>query len=256
MIYIHALTVDPLIVIDAPWPDGTYSLLKARRGCPTGWSSGFVTQDLENDESSSREYVDHFFKLPFEFMLQDARLNLQIEPFGGGLDVITTYYCTKTVQGATGYKWPAGHYCIARYGGSCPDGFFEGSITWDDEDSNNKNNKHPPYPDGIYGSTNTQIFFCCRSDGSAFNEIYLPPTQPFSLYRYGNECQRVKGMHVKDHFGMIYSSNKGNADDSCSGKHPEDRWCSGDHFLSFCYYFGKGPGAYFITSPGIKFFEP
>ena len=70
-------------------------------------------------------------------------LKFEFDPNWYQPDVITTYYCTKIVQGATGYQWPAGHYCIARYGGSCPDGFLEGSITWDDEDSNNKNSRHP-----------------------------------------------------------------------------------------------------------------
>ena len=96
----------------------------------------------------------------------------------------------------------------------------------------------PPYPDGDYGSTNTQIYFSCRSDGSADHEIYLPPTQPFALHRYVGKCQSVKGMNVIDHF-MMYSINSGNSDDSCSGKHPDDVWCRGSHYLRFCYYYGQ-----------------
>ena len=240
--------VDPLIVIDAPWPDGRYTLIQATSGCPTGWSSGFVKQDFENDQSKMdfrATYVSatYHFELPF-YLIQGRgilldNLKFVFDPNWFVPDVATTYYCTKTVQGATGYQWPAGHYCIARYGGSCPDGFFEGSITWDDENSNNKNSRHPPYPDGNYGSTNTQIYFCCRSDGSADHEIYLPPTKPFGLYRYGGKCQSVKAMNVIDYF-MIYSFNNNNSDDSCSGKHPDDLFqCRNKHYLRLCYYYGQ-----------------
>ena len=50
MLDVHTiqLAVDPLIVINASWPDGRYSLIQATSGCPTGWSSGFVKQDFEN----------------------------------------------------------------------------------------------------------------------------------------------------------------------------------------------------------------
>ena len=240
--------VDPLIVIDAPWPDGRYSLIQATSGCPTGWSSGFVKQDFGTDLFDNVFRWQHVIPLYDAFVrtyfaqhgialgpLQDY-FKFEFDPNWHVVDTLTTYYCTKTVQGATGYQWPAGHYCIARYGGSCPDGFFEGSITWDDEDSNNKNSRHPPYPDGDYGSTNTQIYFCCRSDGNADHEIYLPPTQPFGLYRYGGKCLSVKGMNVID-FSMIYGIN--NSGDSCSGKHPDDKYCRGPHHLNLCYYDGQ-----------------
>ena len=126
-----------------------------------------------------------------------------------------------------------GKYCIARYGGSCPNGFSSGYKYWDDEDSDNSNSKQDPLPDGDYGR-NTRVYYCCRSDGSTSVGMSLPTSQPFVLYRYGGTCQTVRGMSVRQlhvHFDDEDSSN----DNSCSGSRP-DSSCDGNHDMNFCYY--------------------
>ena len=65
MLDVHTIqfAVDPLIVIDAPWPDGRYSLIQATSGCPTGWSSGFIKQDLQNHLIQMNLRASHLFQL-------------------------------------------------------------------------------------------------------------------------------------------------------------------------------------------------
>ena len=83
-------------------------------------------------------------------------------------------YCTKAFSGTSEFTWPRGKYCIARYGGSCPSGFYGGHIHWDDEDSGNINGKQDPIPDGNY-DRNTRIYYCCRGDGDVNEPMLLPP---------------------------------------------------------------------------------
>ena len=146
-----------------------------------------------------------------------------------------TYYCTKTSNGSSGLSyWPRGHYCIARYGGSCPSRFSSGSIYWDDEDSSNDNSKQDPLPDGVYNG-DTRVYYCCRSDGSTSTGIELPTSQPFILYRYGGTCQTVRGMTVRQLRVHFDDENSANAN-QCSGTYPDDSSCDRDHDIYFCYY--------------------
>ena len=202
------------------WPDGTYSLPQAAQGCPSGWYSGWRLQDNEDSNNAN-----HWSPADLaSYMRMDLDRNYR------------TYYCTKNFAGNSGSSaWPRGHYCIARYGGSCPSGFFTGSKYWDDEDdSGSLNSKQDPIPDGNYDS-NTRIQYCCRSDGSASVGIELPTSQPFVLYRYGGTCQTVNGMIVRElhvHFDDEDSDN----DNSCSGNYPDDSSCDSNHDMYFCYY--------------------
>ncbi|KAJ8314569.1 hypothetical protein KUTeg_006719 [Tegillarca granosa] len=114
-------------------------------------------------------------------------------------------------------------------------GFKVGSIHWDDEDGTNADSAGGTLPDGTYNS-NTDIFYCCRSDGGVNREILLPIDKPFYLIRYTAGCQLVKHMDVREemlHFDTEDSFNK----DSCSGSHPYDATnCGHNHELHFCYY--------------------
>ena len=96
---------------------------------------------------------------------------------------ISTHFRVKTEQiTEEQLNWPRGSYCIGQKGMTCPDGFHEGSIKWDDKDVNNKNRHEGVLPDGEYDS-NTVMNFCCRSDnGSPTNPIQLPTAEPFVLY--------------------------------------------------------------------------
>ena len=57
-------------------------------------------------------------------------------------------------------------------------------------------------PEGDYNDYDdtTLIYYCCRTDGFASNEIILPTEKPFVLMKTSrnNECQLVRGMQVKE----------------------------------------------------------
>lgn len=45
-------------------------------------------------------------------------------------------------------------------------------------------------PDGDYGR-NTRIDYCCRFDGETSDEIVLPTSDPFYLFKYADLCQEA-----------------------------------------------------------------
>ena len=205
------------MTISIPWPGGQYSLIKASSGCPTGWSSGWRFQDNEDDNNENRWIPSNI----------QSYINI-----GLGRN-LKTHYCTKLSTAGTS-SWPSGTYCIARYGNSCPSGFFGGYIHWDDEDNNNINNKMDPVPSGRY-DRNTEIDFCCRSDGSHDNGMLLPPTQSFVLYRYQGRCQKVLGMNNPRELFLHFDDEDDNNANRCSGNRP-DGPCIRNHELHFCHY--------------------
>ena len=138
---------DPTMTVAFQWPRGQFTILKAASGCPTGMSSGWRLQDNENNGNKN-----HWRPSDIQFCID----------FGVGRN-LKTYYCTKLSRPGSP-SWPSGTYCIARYGDSCPSGFFPGKISWDDENFNNFNSKMYPIPSGVY-DRDTEINFCCRSDG-------------------------------------------------------------------------------------------
>ena len=205
--------------IEVQWPDGKYSLPQAISGCPQGWSSGWRLQDNEDDDNGNSHE-------PFD-------LDLYMKIVLGRN--YKTYYCTKTFDGNSGFFWPRGKYCIAQYGGSCPSGFYKGSIYWDDEDGDDSCNAYQnPVPDGKYDG-NTKIQYCCRSDGDPGEGMLLPTTEDFFLYRYDGVCQKVLGINDPVQFKLYFDDEDDDNDDSCSGNHP-DSDCGGNHDIYFCYY--------------------
>ena len=209
---------DPSITIEVQWPGGRYSLPQPRAGCPAGWTSGWRGHDNEN-KNNKNTWNPH-------------NLNEYVQ-IGLGADY-TIFYCTKTYTGDSGFAWPEGNYCIARYGGSCPNGFSGGEIYWDDENDNNYNSIRKPYPDGVYGA-DTLTHFCCRSDGSAAHEVLLPSTEPFVLWRYNGICQKVREMKDPVQLDIYFDDEDDSEGDYCGGVHPDDP-CSNNHAPSMCFY--------------------
>ncbi|XP_013407967.1 endochitinase A isoform X2 [Lingula anatina] len=166
------------------WPHGNWGLPRlGNQRCPGEspvWSMGTRTQDTENDMPGNK------MSLAYPSLV------------GGnpGKSVMTQSFCMKSDVTDDGdpVTWPAGEYCIYRYKGSCPKDFDVGFIQWDDENTNNKNSRSGELPDGIYG-TNTQIEFCCRTDGKWSDDVTLPTAEPFLLLQKNPmDCQRVAGM--------------------------------------------------------------
>ena len=207
------------MLIAVQWPDGKYSLPQAKSGCPPGWSSGWRYQDDEDDDNHNS--------------WEPPNLGSYMK-IGLGANY-KTYYCTKTFDGNSGFVWPRGKYCIARYGGKCPSGFFNGSVYWDDEDHDNTNSYQNPIPDGDYGR-NTRVQYCCRSDGDPSKGVFLPPPEEFILYRYEGICQKVLGMKSPVQLKLRFDDADGDDNvNSCSGNHP-DGSCGVNHEIYLCFY--------------------
>ena len=81
--------------------------------------------------------------------------------------------------------FPKGNYCIVKSAGfSCPSNFTEGYLNWNDENDNNKNNYYGAKyskPDGVFGK-DTQIKFCCRSDGNYRTAMNMPKDFSYTLF--------------------------------------------------------------------------
>ena len=138
-----------------------------KNGCPdhgdqfSQWYTGWRYQDTEDRNNRNRFSADHHLAGSF------------------GRD-IRTEWCSKTISsGDYGISWPKGAYCIGKKN-RCPDGFTEGFVFWDDEDSRNKDRLDGILPDGSYGR-DTRIYYCCRGDGLPHNRILLPTDKPFYL---------------------------------------------------------------------------
>ena len=89
------------------------------------------------------------------------------------------------------HSWPPGKYCIYKRGPTCPDGLSEGFVIWDDENTDNQNDKGGVLPEGQY-TEDTKIYFCCSTHGFADKDIPLPSKKPFFLFAYESlKCQKV-----------------------------------------------------------------
>ena len=121
---------------------------------------------------------------------------------------------------------------------SCPNGLSEGYIIWDDEDNDNINGIGGTLPDGIYND-DTDISFCCRTDGNKSEPMPLPVRKPFYLLAYGSsECQRVKGALVSEEFIQYDTEDTDNADE-WGGSHPFISTDTGFPTITYCYYESK-----------------
>ncbi|XP_063443365.1 uncharacterized protein LOC134723749 [Mytilus trossulus] len=199
------------------WPSGSYTLVKPKTGCPTGWHEGWRKQDNEDKNNSNELPSEHHF----------------YGTFGSNMKF---YYCTKDQQTPSGTQsWPNGNYCILRQGISCPPGFQTGSIYWDDEDKNNSNDKDGILPSGEFDK-DTLIDYCCRSDGSYSTKIILPTEKPFYLLRVtSSPCQQVKGMIAREEIIKTDDEDNNNKN-SNSGSHPLNGGTNNNK-LYYCYYY-------------------
>ena len=111
-----------------------------------------------------------------------------------------------------------------------------GFIKWDDENDRNRNHISGTLPDGLYGS-DTEIEFCCRTDGDKRDPISLPTTTPFFLLAYESaECQQVKWAVAYMEWIRFDNEDTRNAD-SQGGTHPYGAGID-NHKIHYCYYQG------------------
>ncbi|XP_041462169.1 uncharacterized protein LOC121413421 [Lytechinus variegatus] len=200
------------------WPSGTYGLPKPLTGCPSGWVDGRRGHDTEDTNPIN------MWSVPINLAGYQGRSNMEHQ------------FCMKTFTSGSS-SWPAGEYCIYKYG-SCPSGFQEKFILWDDEDTNNMNTKSGTLPDGIYDN-NSLYKFCCRNDGDTWQAISLPTGNNFYLFaiKAGSTCQRVIGMDVTSEWFHWDNEDYMNADGESSGSNtPYPGVSLSGIMLIFCYY--------------------
>lgn len=208
---------DPDLRLPLTWPRGTYGFPRALTGCPRhAWSTGWRYHDTEDSNPANQ------WSNPLHLYASYGSNNVR------------HYFCMKTTSNEDSYDWsfPRGKYCIYKKG-PCPSGLQEGLIHWDDEDNNNRNSHDGVLPDGNY-NRNTDISFCCRTDGDASQPIYLPTDRPFILLANDPSCQAVHGMSVSREFFRWDTEDNNNADRS-EGSAPTigPNWLR----LTFCYYY-------------------
>ncbi|OAF70414.1 hypothetical protein A3Q56_01853 [Intoshia linei] len=164
------------------WPDGTYTLLMPKSGCPggiTNWKVGYRIHrtNLGNSQAPNSNFKNKI-----------------------GTKSIKLSFCTKSKlvinYKSRGNIWPSGAYCIFEHS-KCPKSFSQSDVKFDDPNwiFINGNSKAGFLPSGEYNQ-NTVYSFCCRKD--TLRKLYkmiLPIEKPFYLIKQGNnECPNVKDM--------------------------------------------------------------
>jgi hypothetical protein len=206
------------------WPEGSYGLLMPDSGCPNNvgaqWAKGYRRF---HTESTDRNYdsVVNLTHLPNPTIERIETDNFMYQ-----------YFCVSKER-SPGPAWPKGSYCINRVGGGCPTGFSSGFITWQDEITNSKASISGILPDGDYQANLTSIYYCCRSDGSPDQLVYLPKVKPFFLYRYSGKCQAIAEMTLSSG-DMTFDTDNGKGDTYENNYHPDG---SVDNVrIELCYY--------------------
>eukprot|EP00111_Clytia_hemisphaerica_P007703 TCONS_00022387-protein len=203
------------------WPKGRYGLPKPVTGCPTSdktrWKTGFRYHDTEDDGTENQRSDN--FHLAANF----------------SEDGISHEFCIKDDFEGEG-EWPAGRYCIYKRGPLCPQGLDQGFVIWDDENTDNQDDKGGALPEGEY-TEDTKIYFCCSDKGIKDNQIALPTKKPFFLFAYKSiNCQKVQNMRATSEFIKWDDEDRGNADYE-EGAYPFGiHRFQKDHMLFLCYY--------------------
>ena len=114
---------------------------------------------------------------------------------------VTNYSILSQKIFSISFRWPAGRYCIYKRGPLCPQGLEQGFVIWDDENTDNQDDKGGALPEGEY-TEDTKIYFCCSNKGVKDNQIALPFKKPFFLFAYKSiNCQKVKNLFSHLSFG-------------------------------------------------------
>ncbi|XP_015762523.1 PREDICTED: uncharacterized protein LOC107341595 [Acropora digitifera] len=215
------------------WPQGRYGLPMPRSGCPSSthfaWMSGFLYQDLENDQGKTRASPNAHFR-------------------GSVTSDVEQYFCIKNSSTLPGNAdphrttWPAGQYCIYQKGSTCPVGMQSGFVSWDDENGingKNKNNHSGSLPTGVYNQ-DTTIYYCCQTQGSYDKPILLPTDKSFYLMALENHCQHVLNtVHTMEH--IYFDTENENNHDQLTRPVPYGAGWSTLRAIHYCYYQGVNP---------------
>jgi len=218
------------------WPKGRYGLPKSIYGCPktfgVSWETGFRYHDTEDDGTENQR--SDVFHLAANF----------------SEDGISHEFCIKDDIDGEG-DWPPGKYCIYKRGSSCPVNLKEGFVMWDDENTDNQNDKGGALPSGQY-TEDTKIYFCCSTTGFVDKEISLPAKRPFFLFAYESaRCQKVLNMKVTSEFIKFDDEDHGNTDYEY-GEYPYGiHRFQKDHMLFLCFYEPSKPVVSYFSESAL-----
>ena len=111
-----------------------------------------------------------------------------------------------------------------------------GSIKWDDEDTDNKNKYNGSVPDGSYKS-DTLIKYCCQAQGKWYQSIELSTELPFYLLPLGStKCQRVKWAVSSLEYIIYDTEDNTNNTDTFIGSHVFSDQVKSLPKVFYCYY--------------------
>uniref|UniRef100_A0A2C9K2I3 Apextrin C-terminal domain-containing protein n=1 Tax=Biomphalaria glabrata TaxID=6526 RepID=A0A2C9K2I3_BIOGL len=206
------------------WPEGSYAILMPESGCPlevaANWTKGYRRFHTESEGTNHNNVSEH------SHLMKPVMQKISTDYF------FFQHFCVMV--DSPGHPWPNGSYCISRRGGSCPPGFSSGSIEIDGEDTNGGSRTDGSLPDGVYKTSDTTMFYCCRSDGSPDDLVELPTLRPFYLYRYNGTCQDVVGMSVTEEEMIMDSEDFSNTDKYSNAFHPDGQ--VNNIIIYLCYY--------------------
>lgn len=114
----------------------------------------------------------------------------------------------------------------------------QGHVKWDDDDNFlHLSDKGGVLPDGVFGD-DTQLYFCCRTDGNKTEPVSLPTDQPFFLLAYGSpQCQQVKwALATSEWIHFDVQDSLGINDQG--GTYPYGAGING-HTIHYCHYQSK-----------------
>ncbi|KAK2550156.1 Zinc metalloproteinase nas-39 [Acropora cervicornis] len=197
---------------------------KPKTGCPTAdgfqWMTGSRSQDTNGDESKNRKSAS--------FHLDAVVDKKKVE----------RSFCLKTSTAKDENRtiWPSGQYCIYKKG-NCSVNLNYGFVFWDDDDTlANMNSESGTLPDGEYG-TDTEIDFCCSTDGNKDKPVVLPTKEPFYLLAYKlPRCQMVKWAVSTLEWIYYDTEHRRNFDDR-EGAYPYNA-ATDNPTIYYCHYRG------------------
>ncbi|XP_078341698.1 uncharacterized protein LOC111106034 isoform X2 [Crassostrea virginica] len=154
------------------WPFGTYTLVKPKAGCPTGWLEGWRYQDTEDGDYNSLADGHHFYGFLTGSVFWDDEDGNNENSYDGVLpsgkfdrNTRIDYCCREDGRYDTNIQLPTSQpFYLLRYTSYCQmvEGMYfrEEKVEFDDEDHNNKNSISGEVPKGANRGRNQQLFYC------------------------------------------------------------------------------------------------
>ncbi|CAH8611881.1 unnamed protein product [Schistosoma rodhaini] len=211
------------------WPVSNYAIPKSLNDCPKGSVKATMRhqQDRYGFHYSQPIHLDGvYFKRKKDILLDycvftDDQTAHRTGNYGGEESL------------------PAGHYCVLRVNGNCPADFSEGllsilegpeKLTRSKDTSDSSINRNidllqqttTATPDIIRVRAHMKestskidrlnYHFCCRTDSPSVDspiDGFPAETGPFYLYRVGDKCQQITGMHVTEEYICVDAPNRG-----------------------------------------------